>query len=116
MLDNLTMPTDGLSNRRDVMKRYQSDGVSKRCQCARREWTRCVHPWHVAFKYAGTRYRFSLSRIARTRGEPIPTSRTEAKAFGDRLRAEVRIGQDPSAQPVPTPAMSGHTFGDVCDR
>ena len=98
------------------MKRHQNDGVSKRCQCPRREWSRCVHPWHLAFKRGGTRYRFSLSRMARTLGEPRPASKTEAKALADRLRGEIRAGRTPVARPVPTPDVSGLTFGDVCDR
>ena len=98
------------------MKRHQNDGVSKRCQCPRREWSRCVHPWHLAFKRGGNRYRFSLSRMARTLGEPIPASKTEAKALADRLRGEIRAGRTPVARPVPTPDVSGLTFGDVCDR
>ena len=98
------------------MKRHQNDGVSKRCQCPRREWSRCVHPWHLAFKRGGNRYRFSLSRMARTLGEPIPASKTEAKALADRLRGEIRAGRTPVARPVPTPDVSGLTFGDVCNR
>ena len=98
------------------MKRHQNDGVSKRCQCPRREWSRCVHPWHLAFKRGGTRYRFSLSRMARTLGEPRPASKTEAKALADRLRGEIRAGRTPVARPVPPPDVSGLTFGDVCDR
>jgi len=98
------------------MKRHQNDGVSKRCQCPRREWSRCVHPWHLAFKRGGNRYRFSLSRMARTLGEPIPASKTEAKALADRLRGEIRAGRTPVARPVPPPDVSGLTFGDVCDR
>ena len=54
--------------------------------------------------------------MARTLGEPIPASKTEAKALADRLRGEIRAGRTPVARPVPPPDVSGLTFGDVCDR
>ena len=54
--------------------------------------------------------------MVRTLGEPIPASKTEAKALADRLRGEIRAGRTPVARPVPTPDVSGLTFGDVCDR
>ena len=98
------------------MKRHHNNGLKKRCGCPRRTWAKCPHPWHLQFFHKGRDHRFSLSRMARTLGEPIPASKTEAKALADRLRGEIRAGRTPVARPVPTPDVSGLTFGDVCDR
>ena len=54
--------------------------------------------------------------MARPLGEPIPASKTEAKALADRLRGEIRAGRTPVARPVPPPDVSGLAFGDVCNR
>ena len=98
------------------MKRHHNNGLKKRCGCPRRTWAKCPHPWHLQFFHKGRDHRFSLSRMVRTLGEPIPASKTEAKALADRLRGEIRAGRTPVARPVPTPDVSGLTFGDVCDR
>ena len=98
------------------MARHRNNGLKKRCGCPRRTWAKCPHPWHLQFFHKGRDHRFSLNQIARTLGEPIPASKTEAKALADRLRGEIRAGRDPSARPVPKPDVSGLTFGDVCNR
>src|SRR5262249_13688499 len=43
-------------------ERNRNDGLRKRCECSRRSWSKCEHPWHFNFKLAGEVYRFSLDR------------------------------------------------------
>ncbi len=98
------------------MTRHHSDGLVKRCGCTGRQWPKCVHACHLAFRHRGDRYRFSLDVVARTLGEPRPVSRGEAKDLAYRIRAELRAGRNPMAPPPAQPAVTGLTFGDVCDR
>ena len=78
------------------MTRHRSDGLRKRCGCRRRDWAKCPHPWpwHLASMWQRQHYRLSLgSRI---------TSKTEAKAEADRVRAQIRAGTfGPQASPAP---------------
>ena len=98
----------------------RQDGLSKRCGCTPRLWTKCTHPWHFAFCHgkdvAGrrVRHRVSLHRVAdRPVGDVM--SRTEAEALADRIRTDVRagtcaplaVGMLPAAEP---------TLADVADR
>jgi integrase len=59
-------------------------------------------------------YRLSLDVVARARNEPPPVGTTEAKAWRDRLRGEIRAGtfRDPAA-PVITKPDPRLTVGDV---
>ena len=97
-------------------KRHHNDGLAKRCGCPRREWTKCVHPWHLQFQYRNEFHRCSLNVIASTLGEPKPQSKSEAKKLADCLRVEIRAGRNPLAQPAAQPAVTSLTFGDVVDR
>lgn len=87
-------------------ERQRNDGIRKVCDCPRRGWAKCAHPWHFAFKWANEHYRFSLEREVRrivrgpdgkwrrdraTLGDPI-TSKTAAEGERDRLRAAIRDG------------------------
>ena len=47
-----------------MVKRQRNDGLRKVCDCPRRTWPKCSHPWHFNFKWAGEHYRFSI--------EPVP--------------------------------------------
>ena len=77
------------------MKRHRNDGLTKRCDCRRRDWAKCGHPWHLAFMWQRQHYRWSLgARI---------TSKTEAKAEADRIRDQIRAGTfgPQAASPAP---------------
>ena len=91
----------------------RQDGLSKRCGCTPRLWTKCTHPWHFAFCHgkdvAGrrVRHRVSLHRVAdRPVGDVM--ARTEAEALADRIRTDVRagtcaplaVGMLPAAEPT----------------
>jgi integrase len=88
------------------MRRHNNDGLRKLCDCPRRGWAKCSHPWHFNFKWNGEYFRFSLERSIRqivrgtdgkwqrdrsTLGDPI-TSKTAADSERDRLRAAIRQG------------------------
>lgn len=96
--------------------RHDNGGLSKRCGCARRKWSKCSHPWHFDFYY-GRKYRFSLHKLA---GWPLTKvmSKTEAEAFRDLYRSQIRSGTfvDPNA-PAAEPSIDTRlTFGDVADH
>ncbi len=96
--------------------RQQNDHVRKLCECQRRAWSKCPHPWHFNFQHNGQHFRFSLDRQvgalvqgatsvnARTGetlqlwrrdrkslGKPI-TTKSEAQYEAERLRAGIRDG------------------------
>ncbi|MEI8084541.1 MAG: hypothetical protein WCI74_22105, partial [Actinomycetes bacterium] len=89
------------------------NGLKKRCHCGKRAWSKCAHSWHFSFHHAGHEHRYSLDVVARARGEQPPAGKTEAEAWCDRLRGEIRgrtfIGPD-AAAPVAAAAL---TFDDV---
>ena len=106
------MRTRTLSNGRSVKVR-DNGGLKKRCGCPRRQWSKCLHPWHFGFKSAGKEHRWSLHKVAnKPRGYWM--SKSEAEAIRDRLRAQIRkgtLGEISSRQ-----ADARLTFGDVADR
>ena len=71
------------------MTRHHNDGLTKRCDCPRRQWAKCRHAWHLVFNHRGTRYRFSLDRHL---GRPV-NGKTDAKAAADQIRAAIRAGE-----------------------
>ena len=77
------------------MTRHQHGGLKKRCACARRQWTKCAHPWHLHFKHHLKNHRVSLDVIARAVGEPKPRSKAEARIS--------RIGYGLRSEPGETP-------------
>lgn len=100
------------------MPRKVHDGIRKRCDCLRRQWPKCAHPWHFSFHHHGREHRFSLDVVARARGELPPTTKGDAVAWRDRLRHEIHAGTfvDPTV-PTPPPAVDVRlTFGDVADK
>jgi len=96
------------------MPRRIHDGIKKRCDCGKRQWPKCSHPWWFGFHFAGKEHRYSLDKVALARGEHPPVSKSEAMTWRDRLRNEIRAGTFREAPPAPAPATK-LTFGDVCD-
>lgn len=84
--------------------KQRNAGVRKICGCARREWSRCAHPWHFSFQWKGTHHRFSLDRHV---GREL-TGRTEADREAARIRIEIMagtFGQQPTARETLTIAQ-----------
>jgi hypothetical protein len=71
------------------MPKHRNGGLRKRCACARKNWTKCSHPWHFNFKWRDAHYRLSLDREA---GHPI-TSKSDAQAEAERIRNAIRDGR-----------------------
>jgi integrase len=68
--------------------RKRNDGIRKRCGCARKNWPKCPHPWHINFKHRGVHYRLSLDREVGRRIE----GKGEAEAEAERIRTAIRDG------------------------
>lgn len=100
------------------MPRKVHDGIRKRCDCSSRQWSKCPHPWHFSFHCHGREHRYSLEKLAQARGVPPPASKSEAAVWRDRLKSEIRAGTfvESPAPPVPAPADTRLTLGDVCDQ
>lgn len=108
--------------------RSRNDGLRKLCECPRRGWAKCEHPWHFNFAWTGESYRFSLERqvhrVAKdpkgvwkrdraTLGERI-TDKTTALRERDRLRTAICAGtlQGSAAdRPLPSTLNLGQLFG-----
>lgn len=88
------------------------NGLKKRCACGARKWAKCIHPWHFSFHHHGREHRHSLDVVAHERCERPPSSKSEAEAWRDRLRAEIRRGDFPSSLP-PTEPAGRLTFADL---
>jgi integrase len=97
------------------MPRVTNDGIRKRCDCAKRTWPKCKHPWHVNFHHGGKEHRFSLDVVAKARGVEPPSTKDEAKTLRDQLRGEIRGGKFTVA-PTPEPVSTALTFEDVVQR
>ena len=97
------------------MPKRTDDGIRKRCNCGRRRWPKCAHPWHFSFHHGEREYRYSLTVIARTRGEQPPQGKTEARSWRDRLRAEISSGTFLGPKTKPEIADGRLAFGDVAD-
>ncbi len=98
----------------------RQEGLSKRCGCAPRQWTKCAHPWHFAFCHrkdaAGrkVRHRVSLHRFTdRPDGEVM--SHSEAKALAERIRTDVRAGTRVLPEVSPQTPVEP-TLADVAER
>lgn len=106
------------------MKRNRNDGLRKRCDCPRRAWAKCSHPWHFNFEWNDEPYRFSLDRLVgklvkdasgkwrrdrATLGDPI-TSKTDAERERDRLRTLICAGTFTTAAPVRQTLTLGQLF------
>ncbi len=107
--------------------RHKNRGIRKLCECPRRTWPKCPHPWHFNYKHGGHHFRFSLERrigaIVRgedgtwqrdraTLGEPI-TSKSEAQDEAERLRIGIREGTIIKGN---GPVLATLTLGELLDE
>jgi hypothetical protein len=69
--------------------RKKNDCIRKRCGCARKNWPKCPHPWHLNFKHGDVHYRFNLDKEVGRRIE----GKGEAEAESERLRTAIREGR-----------------------
>ncbi len=67
---------------------HRNAGLRKVCDCSRRGWAKCPHPWHFSYSWRGAAYRFSLNRYA---CKEI-NGKTEAETLADGIRREIRAG------------------------
>lgn len=74
--------------------RHRLDGIHKKCQC--RAWSKCGCAWHLAFKYHGHPYYYSLNKWA---GKPriYRMTQSEAERLRDKLRDLIRDGHAPGS-------------------
>jgi integrase len=68
--------------------RHRNDGLRKRCECPRRDWSKCAHPWHLNFQWQGRPFRLSLDREVGRR----LLGKTEAKTIADKICGAIREG------------------------
>lgn len=102
------------------MPKRTNDGLSKRCEHARKSWRDCACPWWFGFHHGGREYRFSLSKITAMRGMPAPRSKEEAITLRDAFRAQIRSGTFTAESGRGTiavpPVETQLTLGDVIDQ
>ena len=87
--------------------RHRNDGLRKRCECSRRAWAKCSHPWHFGFKWNGTHHRFSLDKHLAQRID----SKTEAETEAEKIRIAIREGT--FGQPAPREDMTLRQLADT---
>jgi hypothetical protein len=80
--------------------RHQNHGLHKICNCPRRGWPKCPHPWHLNFKHGETHYRFSLDRHL---GRHLD-SKTAAETEAENIRTAIRNGE--FGKPAPREDMT----------
>src|SRR5438093_3946148 len=68
--------------------RHRNDGLRKRCECPRRDWPKCTHPWHLNFQWERQPYRLSLDREV---GRKL-LGKTEAKTVANQICTAIRNG------------------------
>lgn len=90
-----------------MKERQHHDGLYKRCDCPRRTWAKCPHSWHFAFKWRGTRHRFSLDHHLGRRID----NKTEAETEAEHIRIAIREGR--LGQPAPRAEMTLQQLADV---
>src|SRR5687767_13226600 len=108
--------------------RQRNSGLRKLCDCSRRNWAKCPHPWHFNFKWNDEHYRFTLerqiNRIVRdasgkwkrdrgTLGDLID-NKTDAEKERDRLRTAIREGTL-QAVPVAEPQRNTLTLSTLME-
>ena len=86
-------------------------GLTKRCGCAKRSWSRCKHPWHFACQWRGRRYSVSLDRHI---GRPLK-GKTEAETEAARLLASIRAGTFQGHAPAPPQTADGLSLSAYAD-
>src|SRR5437588_5996839 len=79
-----------------MAKRHTNGGVRKVCDCPRRTWAKCEHPWHFSYKWQGVHHRFSLDR---REGKHID-SKTAALALAEQYRIAIRAGTFGESTPI----------------
>jgi len=91
------------------MKTKKNDGLRKRCDCLRRNWSECSHPWYFNFSWKGTAYRLNLDRLI---GRDL-RGKTDAKKEADNLRSEIRAGRFRLGQEAADSAVKPVTFEEA---
>ena len=91
--------------------RQRPDGLTKRCDCQRPRWSKCAHPWYLAYQWKGARHRVCLDRLLGRRLK----GKTEADAAAERIRGEIRAGtfQRGTSPPPPTNRVTVSAFGAI---
>ncbi|MEZ5289873.1 MAG: site-specific integrase [Vicinamibacterales bacterium] len=100
-------------------------GLTKRCGCSAKSWSKCPHPWHFSFCRGKTpdgrkaRYRFSLHAFT-DKPPSYVMSVSEAEAIADRIRSDIRSGaiqlEPPSAAISPAEPPTSLTLQDISSR
>ena len=94
------------------MKRHRNDGLRKVCDCARRNWAKCPHPWHVNFQHNGTAIRKSLDKLA---GKRI-TSKTDAEDAWEQIKIQLKTSIN-AGRGIQTTSPNGSlTLAKMLDR
>ena len=88
-----------------------NDGLTKRCDCARPRWSKCAHPWYLAYQWKGARHRVCLDRLLGRRLK----GKTDADAEAERIRGEIRAGtfQRETTPPLPAAQVTVAAFGAI---
>jgi len=96
--------------------RHRNDGLRKVCDCQRRGWAKCPHPWHVNIQHQGTSIRKSLNKLV----GKIIKSKTDAENAFDAYKVALRNGAPATASPLAAPmtltAMLKRYHRDVLSR
>jgi hypothetical protein len=108
------MMSDATGKRKRTYQRNK--GRFKRCNCPRRQWSRCSHEVWGKFCHVGRDHRINLAR----QFQKPNVSWSEAEALLDLMRSQIRTGTfvkygtTPTESPTPAPD-SDLTLRDVCD-
>jgi integrase len=96
-MEEAAMADDDPTKKTRERKRHRNNGLRKGCDCPRRAWAKCRHPWHFNFKPRGGKdYRLSLDRYL---GRHVD-SKSEAEAEAEKIRTAIREGRFGTAAPV----------------
>ena len=70
---------------------HRRNGLTKRCGCPCRVWTKCEHPWHSFLQWQNREYRYQLCTVA---GKPrgYVMGKTEAQAVFAEMSTQIRKG------------------------
>jgi integrase len=107
-----------LADGRTVTAR-SNEGLRKLCDCPRRNWPKCAHPWHFNYKPRGGKaWRFSLDTEAgkhvdnKTDAEKLATEFRAAINAGTFVRAADQRKVTPVVVPATADAITLEAFGD----
>jgi integrase len=87
--------------------RHANHGLSKRCDCPRRSWPKCLHAWWLNVARAGMAYRISLDKHA---GKHLAL-KSEAEDLAVEIKAAISDGTFGQVAPVAT--MTVRQLADV---